>query len=248
MSYVPENGEILLRRLDFTAQASQSFRPNGTYSFAGLSWTSENQASSTTWENRAGTGLALDIPAGPSFFGDNTRTAPLMRCNAPDVLGTISFARIRALRWRARILTNASEDAEFVKVGFEWATTPAQYNFLPGRGWPTGVGEPEAIGVQSQLSAQAASGRDNTPITSDDVIEATWKCGEWIMDLRSGTWSGEFPASSTFRSSLMAAVGSNVVQSGSTGGLRFVITAQPTGSATSFQATVTHIEISEVLI
>lgn len=248
MSYVPRNSWVRLYDIDWTAQATQNMKPDATATIDGISWTSENMASASAGGVTNGTGFAITCSAGAANYGDNVRTAPLMRANLSDIIDDVLLGQSKALRFGFRVtLTNADTNFEFAKSGIERAGTPAQFHSVIGRGYNTGN-----IIIEGQLSTSATSTRSGAT-SSDDYLEMIWK-PHWNFDYRHTAWpgTGQPPRTSTFITALTSTLGSNYLRDATDGltttqHLRLIMCAHPTGSANTFTATWTHMFIDRLV-
>lgn len=238
MSYIPEIAWRRLYEVDFTAEPSAGPFGNGPQVIDGKTWTVENAANAASIETQIGTGLIITPLAGGANYGDGQRTAPLLRTSLDELVGNVQFGTVRAWRLVARVLlTNADQDFKFAKAGFEWSTTPQNFNALHGRGFSSGGG---GISTQAQLNTSATSVRTPAVLSGDEVLELIWR-PHFSFDYRIGATFP--PSSSSFIGSLMGTMSANVATAFGTGEMRVVLAAQPTGAPSQFTATFTQLAL-----
>lgn len=241
--YRPRNSWRLLAYKDFTTFPTTNMKPDTTQVVDGVSWVSQNMAVASAGGFILGTGMQITANAGAQVYGDNARSSALIYTDLANYVPGLGLGLQRALRIFYRVtLANVNENFEFAKMGIERQATPQQFHGVVGCGWNAG-----RI-IEGQLSTSAVSTRANVS-SSDDIVGLTWKTHFNFDFFRAGTWSGEFPLyqEPTQVTSFTSTTGSNYWRDRTDVQPRLVFTAQPTGSATSFTATWTHMAILELV-
>jgi len=240
----PRSSWKRLYTLDFTAQSTDNtIGTNGTHVIDGKTWTTENGTAANSINLTNGTGLVFDTKSGAAAYGDNVRTCAIVTVPLTSLIGNVSFARAKAFALFVRATTTASVNFQFAQIGIEWSTTPTQYQGSLGRGFST------SLGIQSGVSTSAVTTRHGLVTTTDDVLVAIWR-PDWNWEFRRGALSGGLlPAVSntTFYGSSMGGIQANVMKDSSSALPRVFLSSSPTGAASGFLSTFTHLAVEELV-
>ncbi len=247
MTYTPRNPLKRIYKVDFTAQTTQSFKPDGNYTIDGKTWTTENSTNASVLGITNGTGLVMTINSGGQIYGDNTRSSALIRAALSQWVSPFRQQQIKGVRVMFRVtLTSATLNFQFWKGGFEYGSNPTLIHAVAGTGFSSAV---SGVGIQSQVTSGTTSARDGTIAVGSNDVFAVTLIFPFGVDFEQNVFSGgNFPSSLTAKTSWGGGSPDTTLNSNFEVDLwRIVMSGQPTGAASPFTITITHMQIDELL-
>jgi len=235
--------------VDFSTLPNDDIKSDTTHDIDGITWTIDNSAQATSMDIVNGTGLVLVSTSGSEIYSANNRTAPLMHANLQQFISDISFADPLEshLRLWMQITFGAdlNENFEFFKGGFEMAVSPSLKHYVGGFGYNSG-----GFRNQGELSTSTTAHFVSLVATGDDVLLVCYD-PPFGFETRSGVYSGGFPDaeemsyvhSATELATISTLTAGYVTSSNTINSLDIVMAIQPTGSTSTFTATITNFRL-----
>lgn len=236
-------GWVTAKDCDLTAESSQTFSSDTTYTFCGLTWTKVNSsADNVSMALTNGTGLVIQ-PKSTSNYNGTTRTAPYIYADLATIVGSAYYIDVPLRIWFYISADNIAANADNCGVYLDnlgTSTTIMQNEF--NRSDSGGTKHVEIGGVyfgSSLVSTTATSPLDNT----DRVMVISIPNGRWNATSSSfvAAYSSGWPALSSLIPKLRIIPASQTAATANDGvtGLpaKFVFTGLRAGSATALSCT-----------